>query len=103
MHSTQRPTSVPQTCPLGQASELTQGVYGLQTLARQSLLEGQSAPTTHATHLPVTASQAFPDVDVTQSRLALHRGMGVMHRCSWHVLPESQSRSATHSKQLFEA
>ena len=102
-HSTQRPTSVPHTCPFGQASELTQGVYSLQTLATQSLLAGQSAPTTHATHLPVSALHALPDADVAQSRLVLQRGTGVMQRCSWQVLPESQSRSATHSKQVLAA
>jgi hypothetical protein len=67
------------TRPWGQSSEFLQGVNGLQVLATQSLLAGQSLCAAQATHLPEVLSQALPPGDVAQSAFDWQRGTGVMH------------------------
>jgi hypothetical protein len=59
--STQRPAAGSHTWALEHWSELWQGVNGTQARAMQSLLAGQSAALTHATHWAIEGSQTLPD------------------------------------------
>jgi hypothetical protein len=94
--STQSPSRTSQSCPLG-VHWLSDwhGTRSTQVLARQALSPGQSALTTHSTHIAVGRLQTSP---IGQSRELWH----VVNVMQWFwrqfaLVP--QSAAATHSTQ----